>query len=140
MTRFSAGDGVDSGSMITVEQIQERVQSLLGDASAGELRLDDFDAWLSRASWNMHQDSDLRAVRFASAIELSLAEFDADHIEESELRQQLKSLANEYAVAKGNPSVLSAASVQVFVSSSTSFNFQELGFARVGNPLVVASG
>jgi hypothetical protein len=82
--------------MITVSQIREHLQSLLDSNDPSSL--DEFEDWLVRASWNMHQDTDLAAQEFASSIELRLVEFSSGDQDESVLRKDILKLLNEYSV------------------------------------------
>jgi hypothetical protein len=121
--------------MITVSQIREHLLNFLA-ASAVEQRrsaLDEFEEWFSRASWNMHQNSDLLAQRFAAAIELRLAEYDAEQLSEDELRSQIRDLVREFSLH------ISEQPVIVTSSSSIDFNFQVWAFSASGRKLVTAS-
>ena len=100
--------------MITVNQIRQHLIDLLDSGS--EAALDEFDEWFARASWNMHQDSDLVASEFVGAIELRLAEFDSGHLDDSEVRKELSSLLKHYSVN------ISLEPVTVRSGSSSSFS------------------
>jgi hypothetical protein len=59
-----------------------------------EMSLDQLEDWLVQRSWNMHKDSGEEARKLASAIELRLAEYSSGHLDESGLRDELRSLGN----------------------------------------------
>jgi hypothetical protein len=82
--------------MITVSQIREHLQSLLD--SNDPKSLDEFEDWFVRASWNMHQDSDLGAQKLAASIELRLAEFSSEDQTKEDLKAQLQRLLNESSI------------------------------------------
>ena len=116
--------------MITVEQIREHLLNLLAKPAGS---LDDFDEWFAQASWNMHQDSDLMAQKFASAIELRLAEYESQSLSQDQLREELTKLLREYSVK------LSMQPVTVIAGTSSSFSCPEWPFVSFGRPLVKAS-
>lgn len=74
--------------MITQAQIVRQIEYLL----AGKISLDDFEDWLVRSSWNMHLDSTSEAQELVWKIELNLAEHSSGHLDETELRTELKEL------------------------------------------------
>jgi hypothetical protein len=61
--------------MITVSQIREHLIDMLVSLDP-ESALDAFEDWLASASWNMHLDSTVDAVRLVGKIQLTLAELD----------------------------------------------------------------
>jgi hypothetical protein len=71
--------------MITVDQIRTVLQQVV----ESKLSLDEFDEWLSRASWEMHKDSAPDAVQTVGTIELRLAEADSRTVSEEDLVQEL---------------------------------------------------
>jgi hypothetical protein len=75
--------------MITQSQIFRQIESLL----ANKISLGDFEDWLVRSSWNMHLDSGSEAQELVWKIELILAEHSSGHLDETELRAELKGLA-----------------------------------------------
>jgi hypothetical protein len=75
--------------MITVDQIRSAVQQVI----LSKISLDDFDEWLTKASWNMHKDSKVEAVRMVGNIELMLAEFDSGDLSERDLRKAFQRMA-----------------------------------------------
>ena len=76
--------------MIAEHQIRERLARYLRN----EISLDQFEDWLVQRSWDMHLDSDAAAQKLASAIELRFAEHSSGHLDEVELRDELRSFAN----------------------------------------------
>lgn len=64
---------VELAVMISGNQIRVMAEQL----SLSKMSLDDFEEWLSKASWNMHKDSDDEARKLVGAIELCLAESEA---------------------------------------------------------------
>ena len=62
--------------MITVDQIRSMLQQL----TLSQLSLDDFDEWLTGASWNMQQASSPEAISMVGQIEARLAEYEDGHI------------------------------------------------------------
>ena len=59
------------------------------------ISLDDFEDWLASESWDMHLSWGYLAQRLASAVELRLAEFYYGHIQEDELRVELREMLAE---------------------------------------------
>lgn len=74
--------------MITQSRIFRQIESLL----ANKISLGDFEDWLVRSSWNMHLESRNDAQELVWKIELSLAEYSSGHLDEAELRAELKGL------------------------------------------------
>lgn len=110
--------------MITVTQIREHLVDLLASNEAEAL--DDFDDWLTDASWNMHLHSDHQAQRIVSAIELRLAEFDSGRIGKEQLREQLKRVLRDCSIG------ISADPIVVFSGSSVDFKHQVWAFSSAG--------
>ena len=81
--------------MIAENQIREK----LGRYLSNELSLDHFEDWLVERSWNMHKDSCESAQKLASAIELRLAEYSSGHLDEAELRDELRQFVNSYVLS-----------------------------------------
>ena len=80
--------------MIAESQIREKLARYLSK----QLPLEHFEDWLVERSWNMHQDSDERAQKLASAIELRLAEYSSGHLDEDALRDELRPLVTNYSM------------------------------------------
>lgn len=118
--------------MISVAQIRERLLDLL--ASDKPEAVDDFDEWIVAASWNMHQDSEIRAQRLVSAIELRLAEFDSGQIKEDDLRKQLKEIILSHPIS------IPESSVVVSSGSSADFTHQQWAFSSADMSPLVAFG
>ena len=57
-----------------------------------EISLDDFEEWLTSASWNMHQDSEPSAIRLVGKIELLISEMDASNLSEAAIVKGLSAL------------------------------------------------
>jgi hypothetical protein len=74
--------------MITKSQIHERLHDYLIHA----ITLNEFEDWLVVQSWNMHMDSDESARQLVGAIELRLAEYSDDHLNDSALDRELAGL------------------------------------------------
>lgn len=74
--------------MITESQIRERLFAYLIRAST----LNAFEDWLVSQSWNMHLDSDDAAQSLVGAIELRLAEYSDDDLDDDALERELKGL------------------------------------------------
>ena len=74
--------------MISEYQICRQIKRLL----ANKFSLDDFEDWLVQSSWNMHLDSDSKAQDLVWKIELSLAEYSSDYLDEAELLAELRNL------------------------------------------------
>ena len=88
--------------MITAAQIRSMIQQL----TLLKISLDDFDQWLTAASWNMHKDSQPEsdeAKRMIGKIELGLAEFDAGHKSRRQLFNELAILAGLFGNGYSNP-------------------------------------
>ena len=82
--------GVD---MITHAEIAEHLNFLLD----GAISLDDFEDWIAVRSWNMHADSSDESQKLAWAVELNLSEYSSGHLDEAELRGELKSSGSKRA-------------------------------------------
>jgi hypothetical protein len=93
--------------MITVDQIRYALQQVI----LSEISLDDFDEWIAKASWNMHQDASIEAMQLVGKIELILADHDNGHISDAEVVQAFRKLNSIF--------VLSNVDV-VFISTSGS--------------------
>lgn len=74
--------------MIKDKEIRLKLEHLL----ANRLSLDDFEDWLVQNSWNMHRDTDEATQQLVSDIELRLAEYSEDHLDEHDLRRELYSI------------------------------------------------
>jgi hypothetical protein len=116
--------------MLTVSQIRENLLTLL--ASNDPEALDAFDDWFASASWNMHQNADLVAQKFASAIELRLAEYDSDKLDEAELRRHLSELVRFYSL------YLSSEPATIVTGSSSAFSPQQWAISPAGRKPVTA--
>jgi hypothetical protein len=88
--------------MIAEHQIRQQLAKYLH----GEVSLDLFEDWLVQRSWNMHRDSDEAAQKLASAIELRLAEHSSGHLDDEQLREELRPFVTTYTavVSFGQPS------------------------------------
>lgn len=75
--------------MITISQIR----SVLQEVILSKISLDQFDKWLTDASWNMHQDSTAEAIKLVGQLELILADYDAERISQSDAIQAFKRLS-----------------------------------------------
>jgi hypothetical protein len=80
--------------MIAESQIREK----LGRFLSKEISLDQFEDWLVQRSWNMHKSSDEAAQKLASAIELRLAEYSSDHLDETSLYEELRPFVTSYTM------------------------------------------
>ena len=74
--------------MLSELQLREQLVNFLANKSS----LDEFEDWFVQNSWNMHKDSDLAAQRLAYAVELRLAEHDAEHLPADDFRRELAEL------------------------------------------------
>lgn len=79
--------------MIAEYQIRQQLAKYLND----EISLDHFEDWLVQRSWNMHRDSEPAAQKLASAIELRLAEYSSGHLEEKNLREEMRPFVTTYS-------------------------------------------
>jgi hypothetical protein len=70
--------------MISVEQIRSMIEQL----TLSKLSLDDFDEWLTRASWNMHVSSSPEAIALVGQIEGGLAVYEAGDISYDAMMQE----------------------------------------------------
>ena len=124
------GCEVELSVMITAAQIRSMIQQL----TLLKISLDDFDQWLTAASWNMHKDSQPEsdeAKRMIGKIELGLAEFDAGHKSRRQLFNELAILAGLFEMGTPTPLVLAASSTLNVVP----FSFQFELTARVDRQL-----
>ena len=123
------GAGLELADMITVPEIREHLVDLLASEVDKENALSSFEDWLVKASWNMHQNSDIKAQKFVAEIELSLAEIESDN---GLLWKRLKEVlrAHPFSVsAKPEP-------IQIETRSSNTFKNQEWAFSLVGNNFI----
>ncbi len=74
--------------MITEGKIREQLFAYL----TREISLNEFEDWLAQHSWNMHQDSDEVAQYLVGAIELRLAEYSDDHLDDKALDREFQGL------------------------------------------------
>ena len=74
--------------MITTYQISKKMDLLL----RREISLDDFEEWLATHSWNTHMGIAVEAQRLVSSIELCLAKYATDLIDQGLLREELRKL------------------------------------------------
>jgi hypothetical protein len=74
--------------MITEAQIRDRLFGYL----TREITLNEFEDWLVQHSWNMHQDSDEVAQHLVGAIEVRLAEYSNEHLDDDSLERELRGL------------------------------------------------
>lgn len=80
--------------MIAESQIREKLARFLSK----QWSLDQFEDWIVDRSWNMHKDSDELAQKLVSAIELRLAEHSSGHLDECQLRDELRPLVTNYTM------------------------------------------
>jgi hypothetical protein len=80
--------------MIAQSEIRREISRYL----RGDISLDRFEDWLVQHSWNMQLDSDEAAQKLAASVELRLAEHSSGHLNESELREQLRSFVNQFTM------------------------------------------
>lgn len=66
--------------------IEDRVLRYL----SGAIDIDQFEDQIVQASWNMHKVAPKDVQRLVGAIELRLAEFSQGHLDESDLRHELR--------------------------------------------------
>jgi hypothetical protein len=132
MRLIGKGDEVELATMVTASQIRERLLDLL--ASDQPEAVDDFDEWIVAASWNMHKDSEIRARRLVSAIELRLAEFDSGQIKEEDLRKQLKEIMLSHLIS------IPESPVVVSSGSSADFTHQVWAFSSADMSPLMAFG
>lgn len=92
---------------------------------AGNQALDAFEDWLVQWSWNMHRDSDQVAQGLASKIELLLAEYSGEHIDESTLKEKLRPFVSKYNVSLSLGAAAASSSSVVTSTSSNSMSFQQ---------------
>jgi hypothetical protein len=69
--------------------IESQIRAKLARYLHGEIALSHFEDWLVQESWNMHADSDEGAQALVAAIELRLAEYSSEHLDEMGLRAEL---------------------------------------------------
>ena len=89
LRRWSSSTMVMIGSvMLTETEIKAHVAQFLN----GSLSIDDFNTWLTRASWNMHLSASARVQEVVGTVELCLAEFSLGHLREDEFRKELRAI------------------------------------------------
>ncbi len=100
-----------------------QIRAMLHQLIAFQISLDEMDEWLSRESWNMHQDSGADAIRLVGAIEGRVAEFEQGHISERDLYRALERLVDVVNVQSREPEVRIIASGSVDAGQPFSFKF-----------------
>lgn len=105
--------------MITESQIRERLFSYL----TRRITLNDFEDWLVSQSWNMHLDSDDAAQQLVGAIELRLAEYSDDHLNDASLERELAGLIASSTVASFENAIPQQAIVTRTASSGSAREF-----------------
>jgi hypothetical protein len=81
--------------MITVDQIN----AMLHQLTLFRVPLDDFEEWLTGASWNMQKDSDQDAVRMVGRIERLLSELDEGYKSEAQVFRELGEIAGIFELS-----------------------------------------
>ena len=71
--------------MVSSSQIRAELAMFL----CGHFKLDIFEDWFIRNTWNIHLSGSTAAEALTFAIEESLSEYSSGHIDERELRQEL---------------------------------------------------
>jgi hypothetical protein len=79
---------------------------------------DDFEEWLTRASWNMHQDSEPEALKMVGEIELWISEMDAGHRSHAEFLGNLAQLSGIFEMGE-----VPSTPVQIASANAVSFPF-----------------
>lgn len=84
---------------------------MVKELSLSKISLDEFEEWLTQASWNMHRylDANDEAQRLVGAVELCLAE--ASGKTYRELLEELESIAGYFQIGEG-PVIATGANVQ----------------------------
>lgn len=100
--------GIDNGLELSGMVTAAQVRVMVGELSLSKISLDDFEEWLTRVSWNMHQNPNVddETKKFVGAIELRLADSDS-----SKLIGELEKAAGFYSIGE-KPSVVTAANVE----------------------------
>lgn len=75
------------------------IRRMLARYLSKSISLDQLEDWLVQRSWDMHLDSSGAAQALASAIELRLAEYSSEHLDESQLRAELLPFVTTYNAA-----------------------------------------
>jgi hypothetical protein len=129
--------------MVTVDQIKSMLQQL----TLFRISLDDFEEWLTAASWNMHKDSKPDAVRMVGQIELLLSEYDGGYRSEKQVFDGLSLIAGvfEMSNAPAMPRVAASSTWHWYRDSpNLKFQLSEASDRQYGSgfsytPLVQAS-
>ncbi len=74
--------------MIHAYEVKQKLAMLASDT----LRLDDFEDWIVRESWNMFKDSSPETIDLVSSIHLLFSERDEKIVNEADLREELAAL------------------------------------------------
>jgi hypothetical protein len=106
--------------MITADQIRAMIQQL----TLFNITLDDFEDWLTAASWNMHQGAEQDAVSMAGKIELELAEMDAGHKSQADILKEFAMLAGLFEMGDAPP-------VRIFSGSGNAKSFRFNGLFQL---------
>lgn len=81
--------------MITVDQIK----AMLHQLTLFRVPLDEFEEWLTSASWNMHNNADQETLGVVGRIERLLSEHDGGYRSELELYEELRKIAGTFEIS-----------------------------------------
>jgi hypothetical protein len=72
----------------------------LSKLDSAQVSLTEFERWIGSASWNMHKDSDPRAVELASAILFLFSRYGDGELDGKQLRMELANAAHPFTSKK----------------------------------------
>lgn len=84
--------------MLSASEIRNRLADALFYG-----RMEEFEDWFVRESWNVHQFGDLELQKLVYALELRLAEYSTGHLDESALHRELIPLLERGSLNIGAP-------------------------------------
>lgn len=82
--------------------LEQEIRTRLAAYLDGGLSLEDFDHWFAGATWDVRH-SDPAAAELVYEVELLVAEFTSGHRFESELRDELRRVLQNYRIQLGPP-------------------------------------
>ena len=102
-----------------------QIRAVLQQVIAFQIPLDEFDAWLTKASWNMQQNSDADSIRLVGRIEGCIAEFEQGHISARDLYKEFERMIGIVRVEIETPNVLVFSSGSVDEQQPFNFQFEQ---------------
>src|SRR5947207_13592061 len=85
-----------------MEFLDLEIRLRLGRYVRGEDTLDEFRAWFTPATWDVHLSRNTLAINLSNRVSFLLGEYVTRHINESQLRKRLSPLIETYVAVYGS--------------------------------------